>query len=131
MTLEFNIGDKGKAAKVIMHHGAFGPSPLDDQLDVLLRKVAVAYGDKDDWPEKYGAQHDDDRFMMHTECWCEKKGCPWCSGDAPNFLYKPTGLAVRWYKYIGRSRETNRAVTEEDLAGIATLLPNEAVRGAP
>lgn len=24
---------------------------------------------------------------------------------APNFLHKPTGTAVRWYKYIGRSME--------------------------
>lgn len=26
-------------------------------------------------------------------------------GFAPNFLYKPTGATVHWYKYIGRSME--------------------------
>lgn len=61
--------------------------------------------------------------MMHPFCWCEGADCPWCractclAGEpdcdncvnppapedyAPNFLFKPTGGSVRWYKYIGR-----------------------------
>lgn len=105
----------------------------------------------------YGAWIDNDVFMMHPFCWCEKSDCPWCApcecgddagrhfvgdrevtvdefydngghsqqgarfervpekecancrrGDerfAPNFLHKPSGTWVRWYKYIGRGME--------------------------
>lgn len=31
---------------------------------------------------------------------------PTCSLELPNFLYKPTGFEMRWYKYIGRDTET-------------------------
>lgn len=30
---------------------------------------------------------------------------PTCSLELPNFLYKPTGFALSWYKYIGRDME--------------------------
>lgn len=33
----------------------------------------------------------------------------------PNFWYKPTDFKVWWYKYIGRSVETNRDITVEEL----------------
>jgi hypothetical protein len=32
---------------------------------------------------------------------------PTCAVMLPNFLYKPTGLEVRWYKWIGRDNEVN------------------------
>ena len=102
----------------------------------------------------YGAYFENDTFMMHPFCWCERDDCPWCWGctcpegadiyevagqrvtweewlaeydrtgntqrtfrkdeglacdycqgereSAPNFLHKPTGSKVSWYKYIGR-----------------------------
>lgn len=53
----------------------------------------------------YGANFENDTFMMHRYCWCEKDGCVWCAGEAPNFHHKPSGLTVRWYKYIGRDNE--------------------------
>lgn len=31
---------------------------------------------------------------------------PTCALELPNFLYKPNGFEVRWYKYIGRGNET-------------------------
>jgi hypothetical protein len=74
----------------------------------------------------YGANYENDTFMMHPFCWCEREDCPWCgeigampqllrdvlgakyaeSERAPNFLFKPTGFKVWWYKYIGRDQET-------------------------
>lgn len=36
--------------------------------------------------------------------------CDYCKGlvgHAPNFLHKPSGTKVRWYKYIGRGMEVN------------------------
>ncbi|QED12212.1 hypothetical protein SEA_YEET_59 [Mycobacterium phage Yeet] len=103
----------------------------------------------------YGCDYENDVFMMHPFCWCERMDCPWCldcecpdgvyqyfvdgqavnsetyyeanprarsyriveelqcdgcvkrrtTGFAPNFLYKPTGGEVHWYKYIGRGME--------------------------
>ena len=70
----------------------------------------------------YGANYENDVFMIHRYCWCEKDECPWCGGDAgpmsahslywsdgnttaPNFLHKPSGSRVWWYKYIGRGME--------------------------
>lgn len=80
----------------------------------------------------YGVEYENDVFMMHPFCWCERPDCPWCLGceceveerggdyvvvdecvnckndnteTAPNFLYKPTGAEVSWYKYIGRSMD--------------------------
>jgi hypothetical protein len=124
----------------------------------------------------YGADFENDVFMMHQYCWCEKKDCQWCAGctcpesayhyfvdgkevtyrewddfymrqvygateaelgkafwkrptlqngdavnkrrptthdkvcrvcrgefgNAPNFLHKPSGTKVWWYKWIGR-----------------------------
>lgn len=109
----------------------------------------------------YGAYVDNDVFMMHPFCWCERDDCEWCRGcecpeeswlyyvegkqtthrafldawdpndpwrverhidrvdellcgycdgsnpAAPNFLHKPSGTNVYWYKYIGRSMEVD------------------------
>lgn len=36
--------------------------------------------------------------------------CDYCRGErvsAPNFLHKPSGTAVHWYKYIGRGMEVD------------------------
>ncbi len=61
----------------------------------------------------YGAEYENDVFMMHPYCWCEEKGCKWCAidedgvpGDGlPNFHYKPTDCKIWWYKWIGRSQK--------------------------
>ena len=67
----------------------------------------------------YGANFENDTFMMHPFCWCEKDGCAWCDENAPNFYHKETGLKVWWYKYIGRSMET-----EGECENIFTLIAN-------
>ena len=46
-------------------------------------------------------------FEMRSYCWCDgesdhENGCP------PNFLYKPTGLVITWYKHAARSATTNK-----------------------
>lgn len=48
---------------------------------------------------------------------------------APNFWYKPTGFKVWWYKYIGRSMETNRPLTKhEALEMMNRLLGDEQAK---
>ncbi len=51
----------------------------------------------------YGANFENETFMMRPECWCDAEDCPRCAGEVPNFLHKTTGFEVEWYKYIGRS----------------------------
>ena len=53
----------------------------------------------------YGSNYENNVFMMHRFCWCESEDCLWCGEGEPNFLFKPTGAMIHWYKYIGRSQE--------------------------
>jgi hypothetical protein len=116
----------------------------------------------------YGCDYENDVFMMHPFCWCERPECPWCRecfcpneyeyhapdgtviteeehacysfedyprffesmvfiGEqcgnctntverAPNFLFKPTGAKVSWYKYIGRSMEIDGELPHDFLS---------------
>lgn len=104
---------------VVIPEGFFGS--CGDLLCSVLVAIAKKHGDDASWPEKYGADVDNSVFMMHPYCWCESEDCPWCEDDAPNFHYKPTGLKVKWYKYIGRGEEINMAVTETELAEILSI----------
>ena len=83
----------------------------------------------------YGQDFENDTFMMHPFCWCEKEDCPWCSdigampqlarevlqiryaesGRAPNFLYKPLDFKVWWYKYIGRGMEWAKDFSQKEV----------------
>lgn len=48
-------------------------------------------------------------FEMRSYCWCDgfgieghEEGCP------PNFIYKPTGMIITWYKHAGRGNTSNK-----------------------
>lgn len=53
-----------------------------------------------------------DVFEMRSYCWCDSgwdeyegkhpQGCP------PNFLYKPTGMVITWYKHASRGITSNK-----------------------
>ena len=85
-----------------------GSYARESLLETALRQIAIKYSNDPDieWAEKYGTKYEDGRFMMHPYCWCGKDECKWC-GDAqhPNFFYKPIGIKVWWYKYIGRGMD--------------------------
>jgi hypothetical protein len=57
---------------------------------------------------------------MHSFYWDECE-CPndyvfcICRTSWPNFIHKPTGFAIKWYKYAFRSASTNINVSEEIL----------------
>jgi hypothetical protein len=91
--------------KIVMPTGALGASDADDMIDTAMRVIGVGFAQPDEWASKYGTDYENDVFMMHRFCWCEREECGWCSGDKPNFLFKPTGFSVTWYKYIGRGME--------------------------
>ena len=124
--------------EIIMAHGAMGADEFDTKLDVFLREFAKTHkceNPNDSWSiEKYGVHYVDEKFVMHPYCWCGMEDCPYCGFEegqpskeiieqtgwdsehcsAPNFWYKPLNFKVRWYKYIGRSVETNRNLTEDE-----------------
>lgn len=103
--------------EIIVPQGMFGPDE-DYLVEAVIRAIAEAYGDERNWPTKYGACYENDTFMMHTFCWCEREDCPWCGGEMPNFWYKPTDFKVWWYKYIGRSVRFNRPISIRECAEI-------------
>lgn len=96
----------------------------------------------------YGAEYENDTFMMHPYCWCEREDCKWCGGNAgpisvhsgyftdgpqndeaglaPNFLYKPTGAKVWWYKYIGRGVEETGELPDDWYEKCVASLPKSS-----
>jgi len=62
--------------------------------------------------DNVGTRFENDVFLMRSYCW----GCDTCDNRdwdddtpyercEPNFLYKPTGLSIEWYKHAGRGVE--------------------------
>lgn len=84
--------------QVIVPAGMFGPSEFDSALDKFLRLVGEKYQEEEsEWGEKYGAHVDNEIFMMHPFCWCDREGeCPWCTGCGvyqDNGTCKPCNIA--------------------------------------
>lgn len=81
-----------------------------DARDARLRALCKKHGIP--WNGGFGC-------MVHCTCgstakfeeWSKTHGhAPTCEPELPNFHFKPTGLEVRWYKYIGRGMELSRKV---------------------
>jgi hypothetical protein len=54
-----------------------------------------------------------DVFEMRSYCWCdatweEDPEHPHAHGCPPNFLYKPTGMVITWYKHANRGATSNK-----------------------
>lgn len=68
------------------------PKQDDDPLVDMLLEITKTIAEKDETRVAhgflggefgYGGHWDDDIFLMHPECWCDKEGeCPWCTGCA-------------------------------------------------
>lgn len=111
---------KSKATiTIVQSHGAEGRESANDLLEAGLRAIAeAAPREGDAWAEKYGTNYENETFKMSRFCWCQKDDCPSCTGDVPNFLYKPTGFSVDWYKYIGRSMEISEELDAKQITVI-------------
>ncbi len=86
---------------------------LVDLTEYLADKLGLNGGYGLGGENGYGAEYENDTFMMHPFCWCEEDTCKWCSHDEPNFIYKPTGYRVWWYKWIGRSQRSEGNVPKD------------------
>lgn len=57
----------------------------------------------------YGVEYENDTFMMHPFCWCERMDCPWCGGcDCPEeaFHYYVDGVEVshdEWLRFYNHA----------------------------
>ena len=54
--------------------------------------------------EIYGADFENDTFLMHRYCWCEEDGCPWCGGctcpdSADHYYYD--GIEITYEEFDG------------------------------
>ena len=81
----------------------------------------------------YGQDYENEVFKMHPFCWCDKDDCGYCAGIGampsllreignvkyseserlPNFLYKPSGFKLWWYKYMGRGEESSGSLPKD------------------
>jgi hypothetical protein len=55
-----------------------------------------------------------DVFEMRSYCWCdagwdENPDHPHAKGCPPNFLYKPNGMIITWYKHAARGTTSNKS----------------------
>lgn len=37
----------------------------------------------------YGTEYENDTFLMHPFCWCERDDCPWCGGCQSEEIFHP------------------------------------------
>lgn len=98
--------------QVVLPPRTSGLPELEDFLRELTKVLLERSGEEDCWglggEFGYGADFENDVFMMRRFCWCEKEDCPWCGEEQrPNFVHKPSGSTVKWYKWIGRSMEVD------------------------
>lgn len=137
-----NNQGKGIAVTIITPIGAFGASHRDTRLDSFLRQFAIQHNTSNESEgdvRKYGTDIETDTAIMHEFCWCDKEeSCPYCFNTednnvpeelkskygmevdkpAPNFWYKPLDFKVWWYKYIARSVETNKVLTDDEFSSM-------------
>lgn len=105
--------------KIVTPTGMFGSTAGEDIITTAMRIIGVGFGEEGDWCAKYGTNVETDIFAMRRfywgDCTCgaddasseahEEPHKKDCALVLPNFLYKPTGFALEWYKYIGRGME--------------------------
>ncbi len=125
---------------IVFPEGSFGASSVDSPLDAALRQIAVAatLNPEEEWAEKYGVDFENEAFLMHTYCWCEKDGCRWCSEDAcgcpnpPAEHYLDGARVESWLeaseailrRYRGRKAKQHRqALRAERNRRLVTVIP--------
>jgi hypothetical protein len=60
------------------------PERSEDALSEALRELTGIIDPEGGYglggPDGYGANFENEVFMMHRFCWCESESCPWCMG---------------------------------------------------
>lgn len=73
-----------------------------------------------DWDHSFEKEVFLIRPYFWGECMCDEDGPvdPKCQAHWPNFVYKPTGYELMWYKYPLRDSYANREVTFEEFCAM-------------
>lgn len=66
--------------EIITPSGMFGGQAGEHALYTAMRIIGVGFGEEGGWNAKYGADYENDVFLMKRYCWCERDDCPWCAG---------------------------------------------------
>lgn len=95
--------------------------PYEDAKRALCRELRRDFGSGNEVHCTCGAQREAEKRYEACECdWHQGRG-PFRFGkavQAPNFWHKPSGFAVRWYKYIGRGMEIDNRPDRKRLGAI-------------
>jgi hypothetical protein len=73
----------------------------------------------------YGVNYENDIFMFHPYCWCEKDDCPWCGGcDCPEtaFHYFIDGKPIDYEEYCQIFTDTGYEALQDTKYGTAEYL---------
>lgn len=95
-------------------HGLYHVEPRKEYQDVFVEFLYSIncdfYGHNDDGSDFI----DNDTFTLRPYYWGEDE----CIAELPNFVYKPTGLEIKWYKYPMRDAYSNMDVDIEQFKEI-------------
>lgn len=104
----------------LMFGNSQGEYPIEDRMPWQEAFFEV-FGDKFDSYGYYEGREQTDRggyendvFVLNPYYWGEDEKI----GEEPNFLYKPTGWEIQWYKYPMRDAYQNRDVLLEEAVRI-------------
>lgn len=95
--------------QIEVHIPETAENSISDGLRELTRQICLktdqntAFGLSGEYG--YAIDYETDVFFLRPECWCGEDKCKKCSGEIPNFLFKPNHAYINFYKYIGRSQE--------------------------
>lgn len=111
--------------KLHFHAGHLGGGS-GDALCTFLAALAMKHAPPEDWSSKYGTTFENEQFLMHPFCWCDRDSCPWCAGcscpQSPEEVYLDGQLISDWSaanaailgEYMGRfTRENDKADEQE------------------
>ena len=97
--------------------GTYAVEPREDYQDAfcefLLNNIWDVYALRTDGADN-PYDFENDTFIVRAYYWGEDETI----AELPNFVYKPTGLEIRWYKYPMRDAYSNQDIAIEDFKAI-------------
>lgn len=96
--------------------GIYHVEPREDYQDAFCDFLFANDGDCYGYfakADEYGC-YENDTFIVRPYYWGEDETI----AELPNFVYKPTGLEIRWYKYPMRDAYSNQDVDVDTFRAI-------------
>ena len=93
--------------------GVYAVEPRMSYQDAFVRFLRAIGCDADGYSDD-GQPTENDTFVVRPYYWGEDEAI----AELPNFVYKPTRLEIRWYKYPMRDAYSNLDVSIEEFKSI-------------